>query len=138
MPNFKGYHKEIALIKSRSERLFYSKEEVYNYLNERVFTHLDFIEDIKDTALEIDLGYNLVFNEITIYLTNVLYELDKTHVNKSRITKVNLAPYIFFRVGIEASLRGKKEQNTFFVQMEEYLKQNKLIVKINNHLKKRL
>jgi len=129
---FRKVQREIKIVDDNSKCLFETKEDAYNFLLKNVFSLDDFKEDIRDTALELDLGFDLVYNEITIYLTNVLYEIDKAQTRKS-ILKVNIAPYIFFRVSKKMSFQGTGYEYTFFYKMKEYLKKHNL-----NNLKNKL
>lgn len=117
--NFKAY---VELNKTYSKCLFKNKDDVFSFLEKEVFNNPEFIEDIKDTALQTGFSFNVIYNEVTIYLTDVLYEIDKNHVLKRR-TKINMQPFLFFKVSLKESLL--KRAMVFFA-LEDYLKRNKI------------
>lgn len=89
-------------------RVFNSREEVYNYLDNDVFATEQFQSHISETSKTLDISFLLAYEIITNYLTDVLYEIDIAATSSRKKRKISIHSYFFLEIGFMVSVKNKK------------------------------
>jgi len=71
-----------------------------------VFRTIDFERHITETAKTLDIGYQLAYEIITNYLTDVLYEVDKVLEAPRKKRRISVYSYFYLDTGFLRNLKN--------------------------------
>lgn len=95
------------IIQSKSQKLFTSRQDAFEYLERTVFNRQDFVENVSDSARDNKVSYLFAYEIITNYLTDVLYEIDK-HMKKPTKVKLVIKAFFSLSIGFMSSFDSKR------------------------------
>lgn len=92
----------------KTVRKFESREACYQYLETEVFVLQDFIANVTETAMTLQISYLLAYEIITNYLTDVLYEIDKAQSKTKQRSRITVYGYLNLDIGFMRTFENKK------------------------------
>jgi len=112
-------HLNKELIQSKNVRKFTSKEEVKDYLSDDVFKLPQFIEHVKQTAIDNNVSYILAYDLITKHLIDILYEIDKNVAMPKKKTRIRVFRCFSLKIGFMMSDTTTLIKNSIKIRKNE-------------------
>jgi len=97
----------LKFIKENSVRLFNTKSDVEDYLNENTFYLEDFKNNVRETSEALHISYELAYTIITINLIDTLYEIDIAQAKPRRKTRIRIQGYFKLDIGFILPIKNK-------------------------------
>jgi hypothetical protein len=96
------------IIESKNQRTFTSRKDAYDYLKSDVFNKAEFVQHVSDSAKENHVSYLLAYDLITNYLTDYLYEIDKTIIHKRKKRRFMFKGFFSCATGFMLSFKSRR------------------------------
>lgn len=115
----------LRYLKSKTSKIFKTKEEVKSHLQREVFSRVEFTNHVSEVSKSLGNSYDVTYTVITNYLIDVLYEIDIAQAKPKKKTRIIIQGYLMFDIGFIYPLRGKR----FYLRkfLNNFIKEQRLI-----------